>query len=133
MTSRRLAARSVNALITTTYWEIGRLIVQLELEGKAGADYADQLLVKLAGDLSGRFGRGVCKSNLYQMRNFFLAGAEGPIFQTPSGKSEGIELILCTSKNDAVAHYALDRLPNKVLASRVPDGTPAGEINCRGN
>lgn len=89
--SRRLAARSVNAVMTTTYWEIGRRIVQLELEGRERADYGDQLLIKLAEDLSRRFGRGFRKSNLYQMRNFFLAWPESPIFQTASGKSEGIE------------------------------------------
>ena len=33
--ARRAAARSVNALMTASYWEIGRRIVEAELENKA--------------------------------------------------------------------------------------------------
>ncbi len=80
--SRRAAARSVNAILTATYWEIGRRIVEHEQGGKAKADYGQRLLVSLAEDLTAQFGRGFSKSNLFQMRAFFL-GWE--IFQTPSG------------------------------------------------
>jgi hypothetical protein len=33
------------------------------------------------------------------------------------GENPPVGLILCASKNDAVAHYALDGLPTKVLAA----------------
>ena len=80
--ARRGAARSVNAILTATYWEIGRRIVEHEQDGKAKAEYGEILLVSLAADLTSRYGRGFSKSNLFQMRAFFL-GWE--IFQTPSG------------------------------------------------
>ncbi len=39
--SRRSAARTVNALMTATYWEIGRRIVEFEQEGAARAGYGE--------------------------------------------------------------------------------------------
>ncbi len=89
--ARRQAARSVNALLTATYWEIGRRIVEFEQGGKSHAEYGDELLRRLAGDLTARFGRGFAKSNLYLMRAFFIAYAD--IFQTLSGKSATVSRI----------------------------------------
>ncbi len=95
--ARRAAARSVNALITATYWEIGRQIVEFEQGGSEQAHYGTVLVTRLASDLTQRFGRGFSKSNLYQMRSFYLAYRQifqtasgtfaGGIFQTLSGKS----------------------------------------------
>ena len=71
--ARRAAARTVNAAMTTTYWLIGRRIVEEEQRGTARADYGDRLVKHLAHDLSRRFGRGFSKRNLWQMRAFYLA------------------------------------------------------------
>ncbi len=83
--ARRTVARSVNSVLTATYWEIGRRIVEHEQGGKARAEYGEALLVNLAHDLTAHHGRGFSKSNLFQMRAFYT-GWE--IFQTPSGISE---------------------------------------------
>ncbi len=56
--ARRTAARSVNALMTASYWEIGRRIVEFEQGGKGRAEYGQQLLKRLSSDLTARFGRG---------------------------------------------------------------------------
>jgi predicted nuclease of restriction endonuclease-like (RecB) superfamily len=82
--ARRAAARAVNGLMTAAYWEIGRRIVEFEQQGRLQADYGSVLVSRLAEDLTKRFGRGFRKSNLYQMRNFYLGYRD--IFQTPSGK-----------------------------------------------
>ena len=82
--ARRSAARSVNAILTTIYWEIGRRLVEFEQGGQARADYGEALLRRLGSDLTARFGRGFGKSNLYLMRSFYLAYPA--ILQTPSGK-----------------------------------------------
>ena len=71
--ARRAAARTVNAAMTTTYWLIGRRVVEEEQRGTARADYGEHLVKRLAHDLSGRFGRGFSKRNLWQMRAFYLA------------------------------------------------------------
>ena len=94
--ARRVSARTVNAVMTATYWEIGRRIVENEQGGKRRAGYGEALLKQLSADLTGRFGRGFAKSNLYQMRAFYVTYQDilqtvsgkstSPKFQTPSGK-----------------------------------------------
>ncbi len=82
--ARRAAARSVNTVMTRTYWLIGHRIVEQEQQGAARAEYGERLLKRLAQDLSGRFGRGFSERNLEQMRGFYLGW---PISQTVSAKS----------------------------------------------
>src|SRR5438876_4808641 len=62
--ARRNAARAVNALMTATYWEIGRRIVEFEQRGKKRAEYGEELLQRLAQDLTARFGRGFSYPNV---------------------------------------------------------------------
>ena len=82
--ARQTAARSVNALMTASYWEIGRRIVEAEQQGKRRAGYGEQLIERLASDLTQQFGRGFSRQNLQQMRSFFLTR---PIRQTVSSES----------------------------------------------
>lgn len=94
--ARVAAARSVNALMTASYWEIGRRIVEAEQGGSARAEYGKQLILQLAIDLTAQFGRGFGWRNLTQMRGFYLAwpleqilqtlSAQFPILQTTSGE-----------------------------------------------
>lgn len=83
--ARRSAARSVNSIITAAYWLIGRRIVEHEQGGGARAPYGEELIEQLAKDLSARFGRGFGKSNLFDMRAFYLSYAN--ILQTAPGRS----------------------------------------------
>lgn len=69
--ARRAAARSVNALMTASYWEIGRHIVEFEQGGEARAEYGKALLTRLSADLSARFGRGFGVDSLESMRLFY--------------------------------------------------------------
>ena len=71
--ARRNSARSVNAIMTTTYWEVGRRIVEQEQSGKKRAQYGKALLRRLAEDLTSRFGKGFSERNLLAMREFYLA------------------------------------------------------------
>lgn len=82
--ARKYSARSVNAIMTQTYWEVGRRIVEHEQQGKKRAVYGEALIERLALDLTAKFGRGFSQSNLWQMRDFYLAW---PILQTASGES----------------------------------------------
>ena len=86
-TSRRSAARSVNALMTATYWQIGRRIVEFEQGGRERAIYGAMLLSKLSEDLSERLGRGFSRDNLESMRLFYLAFPPAQISETLSRKS----------------------------------------------
>jgi predicted nuclease of restriction endonuclease-like (RecB) superfamily len=80
--SRRGAARAVNRILTATYWQVGCYIVEYEQGGEVRAEYGEGLWKRLAQDLTARHGRGFSKSNLAQMRSFYLGWK---IFQTPSG------------------------------------------------
>lgn len=73
--------------MTATYWEIGHRIVEFEQGGQTRAEYGEQLLERLAQDLTARFGRGFGWRNLFQMRAFYLAWPD--ILQTLSAKSSG--------------------------------------------
>ncbi len=84
-TARRQAARSVNAAMTATYWQIGRRIVEQEQCGQARAGYGEQPIKRLATDLTTRFGRGFGQRNLEQMRQFYRTWQ---IPQTVSAESE---------------------------------------------
>jgi predicted nuclease of restriction endonuclease-like (RecB) superfamily len=70
--ARRTAARSVNAVMTTTYWFVGQRIVEHEQGGSVKADYGKVLIERLSVDLTARFGRGFGRSNVFQMRTFYL-------------------------------------------------------------
>jgi predicted nuclease of restriction endonuclease-like (RecB) superfamily len=85
--ARRAAARSVNAVMTATYWDIGRRIVEFEQGGSDRAAYGDALIRRLGVDLGQQFGRGFGWRNLAQMRAFYLAWSPGRIVQTPSALS----------------------------------------------
>jgi predicted nuclease of restriction endonuclease-like (RecB) superfamily len=84
--ARRAAARSVNAVMTTSYWAIGRRIIEFEQEGEDRAAYGIRLIARLAVDLTKRFGRGYGPVNLSQMRKFYLTWPNSEIFQTASEK-----------------------------------------------
>jgi predicted nuclease of restriction endonuclease-like (RecB) superfamily len=86
-TARSAAARNVNSIMTATYWEIGRRIVEQELKGEARANYGEQLLELLAKDLTKQFGRGFGNINLWRMRAFYRAWSEGQILSTLSKES----------------------------------------------
>jgi predicted nuclease of restriction endonuclease-like (RecB) superfamily len=89
--ARRGAIRSVNRVMTATYWEIGRRIVEFEQQGSDRARYGAELLKLLAKDLCRQFGRGFGWRNLYWMRAFYLAYP--PILQTASAKSRSSSVV----------------------------------------
>ena len=84
--ARRYAARTVNAILTATYWEIGRRIVEFKQAGESRAEYGASLLERLSGDLSLRFGRGFSVDNLESMRLLYLAYSPSRISEALSRK-----------------------------------------------
>ena len=81
--ARNRVAREVNNILIQTYWEIGRIIVEEEQGNTDRAEYGKQLITDLSKKLTKEYGKGFSKSNLFNMRNFYLYF---PIFQTVSGK-----------------------------------------------
>jgi len=88
---RKASVRSINALLTTAYWSVGRRIIEFEYHRRDRSEYyGDRLIEKLAGDLSRKLGKGFSKSNLFLMKSFYLAYSN--IFQTVSAQSQLVEL-----------------------------------------
>jgi DUF1016 N-terminal domain len=71
--ARSRAWQAVNAAMVAAYWEVGRVIVEEEQQGKSRAEYGRHLLQELSRRLSAEFGKGFDRTNLQQMRNFYLA------------------------------------------------------------
>ena len=87
--SRDATTRRVNSLMSATYWEIGRRIVEIEQAGTRRADYGEGLIERLAVDLTKQLGRGFSSTNLKQMRSFHLNWPADRIRQTVSDESSG--------------------------------------------
>ena len=81
--ARNSVAREVNNILIQTYWEIGRIIVEDEQGNSDRAEYGKQLVTDLSKRLTKEYGKGFSRSNLQNMRNFYLSY---PICQTLSGK-----------------------------------------------
>ncbi|HIH31427.1 TPA: DUF1016 domain-containing protein [Candidatus Woesearchaeota archaeon] len=80
---RRTAAYNINSILIQTYWDIGKSIVEYEQQGSEKAVYGSKLLANLSRDLKQSCFKGFSRSNIYMMRQFYLAY---PKFQTLSGK-----------------------------------------------
>jgi predicted nuclease of restriction endonuclease-like (RecB) superfamily len=85
--ARRTSSRTVNTIMTATYWEIGRRIVEFEQGGNIRAKYRAGLLERLSKDLTSRFGRGLSVDNLETMRLFYKTYPPERISETLSRKS----------------------------------------------
>ncbi len=55
-----------------TYFEIGRMIVEEEQNGKERAEYGKKIIEELSKRLNTEFGKGFSQRNLEQMRQFYL-------------------------------------------------------------
>ena len=70
--ARKFIVKNVNHTIVLTYFEIGKLIVEEEQEGKERAEYGKSVLKELSQKLTDEFGKGYSVYNLERMRNFYL-------------------------------------------------------------
>ena len=84
-TARNRVYQNINNIMTKTYFEIGKKIVEEEQDGKAKAEYGKELLKTLSSELTKEFGKGFSVRNLEQMRKFYLVYQKT---KTPSAKFE---------------------------------------------
>lgn len=125
-TARTETVRSINAIMTATYQEIGRRIVEFEQGGEARAAYGIQLIERLSVDLSQRYKRGFSTRNLWQIRTFYLCFQHIEIPQTLSAESSNLiplaktfplpwsayVRLLSVKDNDARTFYEKETLRN---------------------
>ena len=84
--ARNQVYKKINNIMTTTYFEIGKRIVEQEQKGKTRAEYGKSLLKTLSSELTKEFGKGFSVRNLEQMRKFYL------VFQKTKTLSAKFEL-----------------------------------------
>jgi hypothetical protein len=98
--------------MTAAYWLIGRRIVASEQKGEKRAAYGEELLERLSAsplaDMACRFPLP------WSAKEHWVHADENP----PVG------LILCARKDEAVTRYALEGLPNKVMAEEYRTALP---------
>ncbi|OQX22657.1 MAG: hypothetical protein BWK80_29880 [Desulfobacteraceae bacterium IS3] len=70
--ARQTVVRAVNQTMVHTYYEIGRVIVEDNQQGKERAEYGKQILEDLSLRLTQSFGKGFSVVNLRQMRAFYM-------------------------------------------------------------
>jgi len=84
--SRHEVSQKVNSVITMTYWNIGRIIVEDELNGNERADYGKQIIKELSQKLILEYGNGFSERNLRRMKQFYKMFIEIEIVATLSPK-----------------------------------------------
>ena len=68
--ARTTVAQQVNTQLLSTYWQIGRAIVEYEQQNQLRAEDGKQTLKELAKELTRELGKGFSRSNLQNMRAF---------------------------------------------------------------
>jgi predicted nuclease of restriction endonuclease-like (RecB) superfamily len=75
--SRKKIVSSINSTMTTTYFLIGKRIVEEEQNGVERAEYGVGLIKNLSKRLTESYGKGFSETNLKQMKSFYLAYRKG--------------------------------------------------------
>jgi len=83
--ARKTIFNQVNQTMVYTYYEVGKIIVEHEQEGKERAAYGKGLLKSISKRLSQDFGKGFSTDNLENMRKFYLTYSKS---ETVSRKSD---------------------------------------------
>lgn len=71
--SRLRVFRAANSALIESYWQIGKLIIEDEQQGRLRADYGKSTLRSLSEGLTLEFGKGFDYTNLTNIRKFYLA------------------------------------------------------------
>jgi len=83
-TARKNVKTAVNLSMVYSYYEVGRMIVEEEQNGKEKADYGKYIIKELSQYLTEKFGKGFSVTNLKQMRQFYITYSQNQIGQTLS-------------------------------------------------
>ena len=122
--ARRTTTRSINAIMTVTYWEIGRRIVEFEQGGKERAQYGKELLKRLSEELTARFGRGFSQDNLERFRLFYLRFSRDLISATASRKSSKRPGPVADPEKSATALRKFDRQDLSIDITKLTQAFP---------
>ncbi|MDR1342645.1 MAG: PDDEXK nuclease domain-containing protein [Prevotellaceae bacterium] len=97
--ARRSVLQKVNTELLTAYWNIGKEIVESERKNGIDNQTSRQIILRLSKQLTNELGRGFSRSNLFNMKKFYIEYAD---VQTVSGHlswSHICELLIIEDKN----------------------------------
>ncbi len=84
--ARTRVLQTVNHTMVLTYFEIGRMIIEEEQNGKERADYGKQIIKSLSERLTNDFGKGFSQRNLEQIRQFYSVYSKTQTLSAESDK-----------------------------------------------
>jgi predicted nuclease of restriction endonuclease-like (RecB) superfamily len=88
--ARSFVGRTTDLTMCVTYYEVGRMIVEQEQDGKARAEYGRGLMKDLSAYLSKRVGRGFSLTNLKNAKQFYLTYSPSIRQKTSTGKGQSL-------------------------------------------
>ena len=100
--ARAHVGRTVDMTMCVTYFEIGRMIVEREQDGKARAEYGSGLVKELSVFLNERFGKGFSETTLNNARKFYqVYSLSIPQAMLTESGNQKPQAMLAESKNNA--------------------------------
>ncbi|WP_140938641.1 PDDEXK nuclease domain-containing protein [Sphingobacterium lumbrici] len=82
LSARKNVSQKVNQELILTYWQIGKEIVETEQKNNIDNQTSRQIILNLSKQLTNEIGKGFSRSNLFNMRKFYI---EYTNVQTVSG------------------------------------------------
>lgn len=107
--ARSRAWYAVNSTMVQAYWNIGKLIVEEEQNGKTKAGYGEYLIKDLSARLSNEFGKGFDYSNVKNMRQFYQTFPIGDALRSQLSWTH-YRLLMRVEKPEARAFYETEAI-----------------------
>ena len=116
---RSQAYSAVNFAMVQAYWQVGRIIVEHEQNGRLRADYGKEVIPRLSEKLTEEFGKGCDVRNLSNMRKFY---AYFPIWNAVRSELTWTHYrFLLRVKNEAARKWYLEECIRSAWSSRQLD------------
>ena len=77
--ARRNTALKINTELINTYWHIGKEIIDVEQKNNIDHQTSRQIILNLSKQLTSELGKGFSRSNLFNMRKFYLEYPNGAV------------------------------------------------------
>jgi len=115
--ARNKVVQTVNHTMVTTYFEIGRMIVEEEQGGKERAEYGKNVIKELSKLLTKEFGKGFSERNIEQMRQFYVVYSIGQTLPDDfKEKSEPLSRISNKAIPQTVSADSMNKKPQTLSA-----------------
>jgi len=111
--ARQSVVRAVNHTMVLTYFEIGRMIVEEQQNGKERAEYGKELIKELSITLAKEFGKGFSQRNVEQMRKFYLTYSKTQTLSAESKASNKPQTLSADFKLSWSHYLTLMRIDDK--------------------